>query len=128
MNIIKAKNLACPIDGQRLEAHEKQLVCGNGHSFDIARQGYVNLLPVQHKRSKQPGDSKEMVVARTEFLDSGVYQPIVNKLVEITLAQITGDKEVCLMDAGCGEGYYLDHVFNVLTNKDSDGDFSFFAL
>lgn len=128
MKIIKAQNLACPIDGQRLESHEKQLVCGNGHSFDIARQGYVNLLPVQHKRSKQPGDSKEMVVARTEFLDSGVYQPIVNKLVEITLAQITVDKEVCLMDAGCGEGYYLDHIFNTLENKDSDGDFSFIGL
>ena len=79
MNIIKAHNLACPIDGARLEVHEKQLICENGHVFDIARQGYVNLLPVQHKRSKQPGDSKAMVLARTHFLNSGIYEAIANK-------------------------------------------------
>ena len=69
MNIIKAHNLACPIDGNKLEQNDGQLVCENGHTFDIARQGYVNLLPVQHKRSKQPGDSKAMVLARTAFLN-----------------------------------------------------------
>jgi len=71
MNIIKAHNLACPIDGKRLESREKQLVCENGHVFDVARQGYVNLLPVQHKRTKDPGDSKEMVLARAQFLNTG---------------------------------------------------------
>src|SRR5690554_7060145 len=51
------------------------LICPNRHSFDIARQGYVNLLPVQQKRSRHPGDSKAMVVARSRFLNSGIYQP-----------------------------------------------------
>ena len=50
--------------------------CTQGHSFDIARQGYVNLLPVQNKRSRDPGDSKTMIVARQEFLVAGFYQPI----------------------------------------------------
>ena len=85
MNIIKAHNLACPIDGGRLEFQEKQLVCENGHVFDVARQGYVNLLPVQHKRSKHPGDSKEMVLARTRFLNLGNYYPVAIKLAEIVL-------------------------------------------
>lgn len=128
MNIIKAHNLACPIDGERLALNHKQLVCQNGHGFDLARQGYVNLLPVQHKRSKQPGDSKEMVLARAEFLNSGIYQPIANKLAEVAFAQITDDKEPCLMDAGCGEGYYLDYVFNYLKDKNVCNDFSFIGL
>ena len=71
MNIIKAHNLACPLDGKRLQQDDSSLVCENGHSYDIARQGYVNLLPVQLKRSKRPSDSKAMVLARREFLDSG---------------------------------------------------------
>lgn len=133
MNIVKAHNLACPIDGKRLELHEKQLVCANGHVFDIARQGYVNLLPVQYKRSKQPGDSKEMVLARTHFLNSGVYEPVANKLAEITLAQITdvqitNDREICLLDAGCGEGYYFDFIFNTLKAKNGGNSFSFIGL
>lgn len=128
MNIIKAHNLACPIDGKRLERHEKQLVCVNGHVFDIARQGYVNLLPVQHKRSRQPGDSKEMVRARTQFLNSGLYEPIANKLAEVVFAQMLNDQEVCLLDAGCGEGYYFNFVFNALKAKSGGNDLCFIGL
>jgi len=128
MNIKKVSNLACPIDGARLVSREKQLICENGHTFDIARQGYVNLLPVQHKRAKHPGDSKEMVSARSRFLDSGVYEPIVKKLSEVTLLQVTDADEVCIMDAGCGEGYYLDAVFHYLKEKDINCGISFMGL
>ncbi len=128
MNIVKADNLACPIDGERLEFHEKQLVCVNGHTFDLARQGYVNLLPVQHKRTKHPGDSKEMVSARSRFLNSGIYAPIANKLAEITFLYLNDIKNFCLMDAGCGEGYYLDYVFNHLKIKNGCADLSFVGL
>lgn len=143
MNIIKPHNLACPIDGKPLNPHEKTLTCENGHVFDIARQGYVNLLPVQHKRSKQPGDSKAMVVARAEFLNSGIYEPIAKKVAEIVYTQITdslvsidqessdrvsNSKEVCLMDAGCGEGYYFDYLFNYLKVKNGSSDLSFIGL
>jgi len=114
MKIIKAHNLACPIDGKRLESHEMQMICGNGHAFDMARQGYVNLLLVQHKRSKQPGDSKEMVDARTDFLNSGAYEPIASKLAEIIFAQTSDGNSTCILDAGCGEGYYLDAIINEL--------------
>ncbi|MDH5437070.1 MAG: methyltransferase domain-containing protein [Gammaproteobacteria bacterium] len=128
MNIIKAHNLACPIDGVRLELQEKQFVCANGHAFDIARQGYVNLLPVQHKRTKQPGDSKEMVLARSQFLNSGVYQPVAKKLADITLAQMAGSNKICLMDAGCGEGYYLNFVCTYMQDKTGDRDLSLIGL
>ena len=108
MNIIAAHNLACPVDGERFEWAEKQLVCEKGHVFDIARQGYINLLPVQHKRSKHPGDSKAMVSARAQFLNSGHYERVADQLAKISFAQIEDDKEICFMDAGCGEGYYFD--------------------
>lgn len=128
MHIIKAHNLACPLDGERLEHSNNQLVCKNGHSFDIARQGYVNLLPVQHKRSKQPGDSKAMVLARTEFLNTGIYQAIANKLTETVSLHMPVYNEICIMDAGCGEGYYLHAVFNSLSNEGDDARLSLIGL
>ena len=128
MNIIKAHNLACPIDGLQLKYHEKQLICENGHVFDIARQGYVNLLPVQHKRTKHPGDSKVMVLARTHFLNSGIYQAIANKLNELVYRQLTSAHEICFLDAGCGEGYYFETLLNYLSDKKRSIDLSFIGL
>lgn len=133
MNIIKAHNLACPIDGEPLLVQNKQMMCQQGHSFDIARQGYAHLLPVQHKRSKQPGDSKEMVIARTLFLNSGHYAPIAKRLAEITRSLLTDkggncNNESCIMDAGCGEGYYTDIVTNTLMNNDSSHKISLIGL
>ena len=128
MNTVKANNLACPIDGEKLLQHDKQLVCENGHSFDIAKQGYVNLLPVQHKRSKQPGDSKAMVLARTQFLDSGIYQAIADRLSDIVGKLISEDGDACLLDAGCGEGYYFNAVFSMLNNLQGTARLSFIGL
>lgn len=128
MNIIQALNLACPIDGDSLECREKQFVCGNGHVFDIARQGYVNLLPVQYKRSKHPGDSKAMVSARAEYLNAGHYEPVARKLAETAFAQIDADKETSFMDAGCGEGYYFDYLLNYLKGINAGNDVSFVGL
>nr|WP_241972498.1 methyltransferase domain-containing protein [Aliidiomarina haloalkalitolerans] len=82
--------------------------CDNGHSFDVAKQGYVNLLPVQNKRSKDPGDSKAMVQARAEFLASGFYQPLAEALTRVVLHQ----PPQSILDAGCGEGYYLRQILD----------------
>jgi 23S rRNA (guanine745-N1)-methyltransferase len=114
---MKARNLACPIDGEQLTLEEKQLRCVNGHSFDLARQGYVNLLPVQHKRSKHPGDSKEMVAARQRFLDTGVYAPVADLLSDFLHTAIAAIEQPSCLDAGCGEGYYLAHALNDLRAK-----------
>ena len=68
--------LLCPLCGERLEKAERQYICPNRHSFDIARQGYVHLLPVQNKRSLAPGDTREQVLSRRAFLEEGHYAPI----------------------------------------------------
>ena len=65
--------LTCPICGQLMTQEEKRVVCQQNHSFDRARQGYINLLPVQQKHSLNPGDTKEMLAARRQFLDKGYY-------------------------------------------------------
>lgn len=90
--------------------------CENGHSYDVAKQGYVNLLPVQNKRSKDPGDSKAMVEARREFLDQGYYQPLAQVLADTVLAH----GEQALLDAGCGEGYYLRYLVEQAEQKGTD--------
>ena len=128
MKTIKANNLACPIDGEKLTLNDKQFICVNGHSFDIAKQGYVNLLPVQHKRSKDPGDSKEMVIARANFLNTGVYEPIAKKLCEIALSFVVDARQLCFMDAGCGEGYYFDYAYNYFKKIEGNNKLSFIGL
>ena len=68
--------LRCPVCGAPLVLGEKVYLCPQGHSFDVARQGYCNLLPVTKKHSKSPGDTKEQVQARRAFLSGGFYRPI----------------------------------------------------
>ena len=65
-----------PLDGAPLVCIGPAWRCASGHHFDVASQGYTNLLPVQKKRSHDPGDRKEMVAARRRFLNAGHYQPI----------------------------------------------------
>jgi len=128
MNIISAQNLACAIDKLELLDKGKFYQCSNGHTFDIAKQGYVNLLPVQHKKSKDPGDSKVMVQARTHFLDSGFYKPIVDDLSNIILKNLNVNKSLCILDAGCGEGYYLNQVLNAAQMLDDERAVSFIGM
>ena len=73
--------LVCPVCGEKLEKREKSYVCPRGHGFDIARQGYVNLLTVQRKHSLDPGDTREQVLSRRAFLDTGLYAPIAEALI-----------------------------------------------
>lgn len=107
MSITPFQALACPLDGTPLHCHGSTWRCDSGHSFDIASQGYTNLLPVQHKRSRDPGDSKEMVAARRRFLAAGFYQPIAAAVSRAVLADLPADASISCLDAGCGEGYYL---------------------
>jgi 23S rRNA (guanine745-N1)-methyltransferase len=109
MQFIKAANLICPLDGLPFGSYAKTLRCPNGHSFDEARQGYLHLLPVQHKKSKEPGDSAAMVEARSRFLNAGFYRPISEQLNALALRYLATAERLCVVDAGCGEGYYLDN-------------------
>ena len=108
--------LICPLDKQPLQLNERTWCCENGHSYDVAKQGYVNLLPVQNKRSKDPGDSKAMVQARRKYLEEGHYLPLARALADIVLEQ--GDQT--LLDAGCGEGYYLRYLVEQAERKGTE--------
>lgn len=104
-------NLICPICGKQLENRERSWVCPERHSFDVARQGYVNLLPVQQKHSADPGDTKEQVLSRRAFLEGGFYAPIAQALVDAGKKfPISGE----ILDVGCGEGYYSAQVSQAL--------------
>ena len=67
MTFVLHPALCCPIDAAPLMMDELSLACEHGHRFDVARQGYVNLLGPKDKRSKNPGDSKGMVSARASY-------------------------------------------------------------
>ncbi|NTV69693.1 MAG: methyltransferase domain-containing protein [Azonexaceae bacterium] len=107
MSIVPFQALACPLDGAPLHCHGSSWRCASGHCFDIAAQGYANLLPVQQKRSRDPGDSKEMVAARRRFLNAGHYQPIAAAVSRAALADLPSGATISCLDAGSGEGYYL---------------------
>ena len=101
--------LICPICGQPLAKHDRAYLCPDRHSFDIARQGYVNLLAVQQKHSLHPGDTREQVLSRRAFLEGGFYAPICDALCDLAKAE-TGP----ILDVGCGEGYYSTRLANCL--------------
>ncbi|TBR45032.1 methyltransferase domain-containing protein [Marinomonas agarivorans] len=105
--------LICPLDQLPLQEQSGAFVCAKGHSFDLAKSGYLNLLPVQKKHSKDPGDSKEMVRARQDFLNSDAYLPIALNLIQ-QLDRLcfssNMEKTTSILDAGCGEGYYLSYL------------------
>src|SRR6056297_3328045 len=105
MTTIPFDALACPLDGCPLAPSEKTWSCENGHSFDVARQGYVHLLPVQKKRTLDPGDSKEMVAARQRFLNAGFYKPLADAVCEVALQSLPSEGTGSVLDAGSGEGY-----------------------
>jgi 23S rRNA (guanine745-N1)-methyltransferase len=92
----------CPLCRSPLQTDPQIWRCAQGHSFDVAREGYVNLLPVQHKHSREPGDNADMVLARRAFLQAGYYQP----LRQAAAALLAPLQARVLLDIGCGEGYY----------------------
>jgi 23S rRNA (guanine745-N1)-methyltransferase len=90
----------CPVCRVALARGDRVWRCGNGHTYDEAREGYVNLLITHQRRKREPGDSAEMLRHRRAFLDAGHYAP----LAEAVAAYATDGAAV--LDAGCGEGYY----------------------
>lgn len=106
--------LACPLCSAPLNALDNGVVCPAGHRFDRARQGYLNLLPVQHKNSRDPGDNQAMVEARRDFLNAGHYAPVARRLAQLA-AERAPQRWV---DIGCGEGYYTAQLAEALPDAD----------
>lgn len=96
--MMRLDNIRCPICGGDISQIGGSLACVSRHTFDIAKSGYVNL----NVKGAAAGDSKEMVTARSSFLDAGYYSRFADKLVETVNSMPHGT----VIDAGCGEGYY----------------------
>ena len=103
----KCPNCAQPLE--RLSDQPQTFRCSNNHSFDIAREGYLNLLLAQHKRSRNPGDSDEMIRSRQRFLEAGYYRPLSEAVVAAVADSAKGFDQTVL-DLGCGEGHYLQQL------------------
>lgn len=97
--------LLCPVRDchMALTREGRRLACPRGHSFDVARSGYINLLQPQDRRSKQPGDTGAAVGARRRLHDRGLTQPLLDAIQKM----IAPSPSDVLLDAGCGEGFYL---------------------
>jgi 23S rRNA (guanine745-N1)-methyltransferase len=112
--------LQCPVCRNPLLNSADGYQCAGSHSFDAAREGYVNLLLAHKKHSKQPGDSKEMLRSRRRFLNLGLYNPISDAINEAAAAHLPGRAAgyPCnILDAGCGEGFYLNRLKDRLSQR-----------
>jgi 23S rRNA (guanine745-N1)-methyltransferase len=108
--------LACPLCGSAFRLLPSALRCAGGHSFDIARQGYVNLMP----GGARPGtaDTAEMIAAREEFLSAGHYAPLARMVADLAAAAVpSGPAPASVLDAGAGTGYYLGAVLDRLRSR-----------
>ncbi|KIL41869.1 hypothetical protein SD70_04445 [Gordoniibacillus kamchatkensis] len=109
--------MICPVCHQGLKVNGNSYVCSNKHTFDIASKGYVNLLLSHQKNSKEPGDNKQMVLARNAFLNTGYYQRLSETINGIVVDYMKSGKQLKsanILDAGCGEGYYSDSLDKAL--------------
>lgn len=87
--------------------------CSHNHTFDAAREGYVNLLLAHKKHSKEPGDSPEMIRSRRRFLDLGHYNRVsdgINEAIANNLDRSERGRAFTILDTGCGEGFYLKRL------------------
>lgn len=92
---------SCPICRKPLFFNNKSYVCENKHLYDVSKTGYVNLLTVNKKNSLDPGDNKEMIIARLAIMDKGYYKSLSDCIIDL----LTPYAPQSILDAGCGVGY-----------------------
>lgn len=93
----------CPVCRSALLLEDCTYRCEKNHSFDRAKEGYINLLLSHQRRSSHPGDDAAMIQARRRFFDSGAYNP----LKELIRQSAISNPQSAILDCGCGEGYFL---------------------
>ncbi len=111
----------CPVCGKNLKLSRTVCRCRNGHCFDIARSGYVNLLTTKGRNPKKAGDNPLMVKARSAFLDKDYYRPLALKTAEIIKALLCKNARPVIIDSGCGEGYYTAFYAREIKNAEIYG-------
>jgi 23S rRNA (guanine745-N1)-methyltransferase len=123
--------LKCPVCNLSLKKHEKQYICLNNHSYDISSKGHVNLMLANQKKSKDPGDSKEMMEGRRNFLNKGYYHTFSEALNQVIISNLNGNN-INILDAGCGEGYFLSRLKEAICTKEpgyyENKEFNFFGV
>jgi 23S rRNA (guanine745-N1)-methyltransferase len=111
---MQVKSIICPYcQNPILATSNKSYACELNHNFDVSKEGYLNLLPVNQKKSLSPGDNEMMISARRNFLELGFYNPLIDQLKNTIQKELTfKDNHFVALDAGCGEGYYSEKVMN----------------
>lgn len=119
--------LLCTVRGCALSLarEERVLRCARNHSFDLAGSGYANLLQPQDRRSGNPGDRKEAVLARRSLAERGYAAPIFDRLLALASGLPAGSS---VLDVGCGEGSHLGRLFSSLQIEGSGIDISASAI
>lgn len=103
--------LRCPVCGKKLNQDGKCFRCADGHTFDTAKEGYVNLLTGCHKNGSLIGDNKDMARSRRDFLEKGYYDFLAGAIADIAASQINAEpSQHTLLDIACGEGYYTEFI------------------
>ena len=126
--------LICPVCDARLAQVGNTLQCPQAHSFDVAREGYVNLLLAGRKRPKILGDTKEMLQARRSFLAQGFYDPLSDAINKRVYNHLTNQRHsdasfpTCVADIGCGEGYFLNRLKHHLDHQLERDDVCYFGI
>jgi 23S rRNA (guanine745-N1)-methyltransferase len=121
----------CPLCHKQLFVNGMQLQCSSCHSYDISKKGYVNLLLVNQKNAKDPGDNKEMLLSRKKFLNKGYYLKLSKRLNEIIKGIIftsNSDENKNILDAGCGEGYFIYNLKNSLSELKYYDKINYFGI
>ena len=111
----------CPLCQTVFNRINNTQICENNHHFDIAKEGYLNLLPVQSKSSKNPGDNQKMMLARRDFLNTNGYLALANKVAQISQQYLAATEQANILDLGCGEGYYTNILSQQLTSSNIYG-------
>ncbi len=102
-------NLICPVCSGNLILQNRSYCCENGHCFDQAKEGYVNLLTGKHKAGELIGDNKDMARARRMFLQKDYFSPVAHEVSKYIKAK---KQNPTICDICCGEGYYFEKIMS----------------
>lgn len=101
----------CPVCASTMELMEKaRLVCVRNHSFDLSKQGYVNLAPQAHSTKYD----QSLFKARKTVIDSGFFNPLLETITNTIQSHVTNGESSTIIDAGCGEGSHLTSILSQL--------------
>lgn len=117
----------CPVCRMHLFRQEKQYVCSKGHNFDIAGNGYVNLLMGNQKKTKDPGDNKDMMECRRDFLNKGYYNKFAEEFSK-SIEEYINNNSGYILDAGCGEGYFISKLKDYFSMKKINTGISYYGI